>query len=65
MLLYLLQDTSGELLAVHPDKEIIRQHFYSSQKSLEIYILETADSTGVVETYKMLISKGGFRLKPN
>ena len=47
MRLYLLQDSSGEIIAAHTDREIIRLHFYSSQKSLEIWILETADSTGV------------------
>ena len=64
MRLYLLQDPSGEIIAAHPDKEIIRLHFYSSQKQLEIWIMDTSDSTGVVETYRMLFSKGNFQLQP-
>ena len=64
MRLYLLQDSSGEIIAAHTDREIIRLHFYSSQKPLEIWILETADSTGVVERYRMVFSKGNFLIQP-
>jgi hypothetical protein len=64
MHLYLLQDASGEIIAAHPDKEVIRLHFYSSQKSLEIWIMETSDTTGIVESYRMLVSKGNFIMQP-
>jgi hypothetical protein len=64
MKLYLLQDSSGEIIAAHPNKEIIRLHFYSSQKLLEIWIMETSDTTGIVETYHRLVSKGNFIMQP-
>jgi hypothetical protein len=64
MRLYLLQDASGEIIAAHPDKEVIRLHFYSSKKSLEIWIMETSDTTGIVESYRMLVSKGNFIMQP-
>jgi len=64
MKLYILRESNGEIIAAHPDREIIRLHFYSSQKPLEIWIMQTADSTGIVECYRMLFSKGEFLIQP-
>ena len=57
MHLYVLKDASGNILAAHPDKDVIRLHFFSSQRDLEIWIMDTAETTGVVESYRLLLSK--------
>jgi len=64
MKLYILRESGGDIIAAHPDKEIIRLQFYSSHIPLELWVLETTDSTGIVETYRILFSKGSFRLAP-
>ena len=57
MHLYFLIDAIGTILAVHPDINIIRIHFFSSKRQLEIWIMDTSDTTGVVESYRKHLSK--------
>jgi hypothetical protein len=57
MRLYLLKDASGTVIAAHPDRNIIRLHFFSSQRQLEIWIMDTSDATGVVESYHVFLTK--------
>jgi hypothetical protein len=57
MRLYFLKDASGTILAVHPDRNIIRLHFFSSQRQLEIWIMDISDTTGIVESYRLSLTK--------
>ena len=57
MRLYFLKDASGTILAVHPDRNIIRLHLFSSQRQLEIWIMDISDTTGVVESYRVFLRK--------
>ena len=57
MYLQILKDASGNIIAAHPDKALIQELFFRMEGPLEIWILQTSDVLGLVETLKLLISK--------
>jgi len=58
MRIYLLKDLDGHILAAHIDKNVIRLQFFMSENAAEIWVLQTSEVMGIVESYRKLVSKG-------
>ena len=56
MRIYLLKNPDGEILAAHTDRELIRTLFFTAKTNLEIWIMDTSDTTGLVQKTALFLS---------
>jgi len=56
MRIYLLKTPDGDILAAHTDRELIRNLFFTAKSNLEIWIMDTSDTTGLIQQNALFLS---------